>query len=88
MKKPKPQPTAPKEVSAEVLKKREQQKQKNAEKQAERKKKEAERKLREKAVPIAEEQIVEVDETRDPASLVFIGHVDAGKSTTSGNLMI
>jgi peptide chain release factor subunit 3 len=33
------------------------------------------------------EPIVEVDETRQPASLVFIGHVDAGKSTISGNLM-
>jgi peptide chain release factor subunit 3 len=31
--------------------------------------------------------IVEVDETRQPASLVFIGHVDAGKSTICGNLM-
>jgi peptide chain release factor subunit 3 len=30
---------------------------------------------------------VEVDETRQPASLVFIGHVDAGKSTIAGNLM-
>lgn len=34
-----------------------------------------------------EEQVVEVDETRDPASLVFIGHVDVGKSTICGNLM-
>ena len=33
------------------------------------------------------EPIVEVDESRQPASLVFIGHVDAGKSTISGNLM-
>jgi peptide chain release factor subunit 3 len=33
------------------------------------------------------EDLVEVDETRQPASLVFIGHVDAGKSTISGNLM-
>ena len=36
---------------------------------------------------VVDEQIVEVDETRQPASLVFIGHVDAGKSTISGNLM-
>lgn len=36
---------------------------------------------------IQEDQVVEVDETRQPASLVFIGHVDAGKSTISGNLM-
>ena len=34
------------------------------------------------------EQMVEVDETRQPCSLVFIGHVDAGKSTISGNLML
>jgi peptide chain release factor subunit 3 len=34
-----------------------------------------------------QEEIIEVDETRQPASLVFIGHVDAGKSTISGNLM-
>ena len=33
------------------------------------------------------EEIVEVDETRQPVSLVFIGHVDAGKSTISGNIM-
>jgi peptide chain release factor subunit 3 len=31
--------------------------------------------------------LVEVDTTRDPASLVFIGHVDAGKSTICGNIM-
>lgn len=34
-----------------------------------------------------EEQVVEVDETRQPSSLVFIGHVDVGKSTICGNLM-
>jgi len=34
------------------------------------------------------EQMIEVDETRQPCSLVFIGHVDAGKSTISGNLML
>ena len=33
------------------------------------------------------EDLVEVDETRSPASLVFIGHVDAGKSTIGGQLM-
>ena len=30
---------------------------------------------------------IEVDTTRDPISMVFIGHVDAGKSTICGNLM-
>lgn len=34
-----------------------------------------------------DEELVEVDETRDPATMVFIGHVDSGKSTISGNLM-
>lgn len=34
-----------------------------------------------------EEAMTEVDETRQPSSLVFIGHVDAGKSTICGNLM-
>lgn len=29
----------------------------------------------------------EVDTTREPCSIVFIGHVDHGKSTISGNLM-
>jgi len=32
-------------------------------------------------------ELVEVDETRKPCSLIFIGHVDAGKSTICGNLM-
>ena len=40
-----------------------------------------------KETVVAEETIVEVDETRDPATIVLIGHVDAGKSTISGNLM-
>ena len=31
--------------------------------------------------------VVEVDESREPSSLVFIGHVDSGKSTICGNLM-
>lgn len=31
---------------------------------------------------------MEVDTTRQPCSMVFIGHVDAGKSTISGSLMI
>lgn len=43
--------------------------------------------VRDKEVIVEEENIVEVDETRQPASLVFIGHVDAGKSTISGQLM-
>jgi peptide chain release factor subunit 3 len=34
------------------------------------------------------EPMVEYDETRHPASMVFIGHVDAGKSTISGQIML
>lgn len=34
-----------------------------------------------------DENIVAVDETRQPASFVFIGHVDAGKSTICGNII-
>lgn len=34
-----------------------------------------------------DEELIEVDETREPSSLVFIGHVDVGKSTICGNLM-
>jgi GTPase len=46
------------------------------------------KKIKEKKVAqIIDEQLVEVDETRQPASLVLIGHVDSGKSTISGNLM-
>ena len=33
------------------------------------------------------DDLVEVDMTREPCSMVFIGHVDAGKSTICGNLM-
>jgi len=31
--------------------------------------------------------LTEIDTKREPASLVFIGHVDAGKSTISGQIM-
>ena len=31
---------------------------------------------------------IEVDATREPVSIVFIGHVDHGKSTICGNLML
>jgi peptide chain release factor subunit 3 len=40
-----------------------------------------------KDVVVVQEDLVEVDETRQPVSMVFIGHVDAGKSTISGSLM-
>lgn len=33
------------------------------------------------------EGLVEIDKVREPCSMVFIGHVDAGKSTICGNLM-
>lgn len=38
-------------------------------------------------VKVDEEKIQKVDESRQPCSLVFIGHVDAGKSTISGQIM-
>lgn len=44
-------------------------------------------KIKKVSTQVADEQLVEVDETREPASMVFIGHVDSGKSTISGNLM-
>lgn len=46
-------------------------------------------KARDKVIEVDDdaEEITEVDETRAPASLIFIGHVDAGKSTICGNLM-
>jgi len=39
------------------------------------------------AVNMNPDDAIEVDTTRDPISMVFIGHVDAGKSTICGNLM-
>jgi len=65
-------------------------------KEEEKKKKEEEKKMRrdvgkDKDLQTLEienaSEMAEVDETRQPCSLVFIGHVDAGKSTISGNLM-
>jgi peptide chain release factor subunit 3 len=44
-------------------------------------------KIKDIEVAVEDDNIVEVDETRQPASLVFIGHVDAGKSTICGQLM-
>lgn len=35
-----------------------------------------------------EGKMVDVDETREPASIVFIGHVDHGKSTICGNILL
>ena len=43
---------------------------------------------KDKEVIVEDEEIVEVDESRAPVSIVFIGHVDAGKSTICGNLML
>ena len=34
------------------------------------------------------EKFVEVDEKRIPINIVFIGHVDAGKSTCCGNILL
>ena len=35
----------------------------------------------------ASENVVAVDTERQPCSIVFIGHVDAGKSTISGQMI-
>lgn len=42
---------------------------------------------KDKDVNLNQEGLVEVDPVREPCSMVFIGHVDAGKSTICGNLM-
>ena len=42
---------------------------------------------KDKDVDLNQEGLVEVDKVREPISMVFIGHVDAGKSTICGNLM-
>ena len=39
-------------------------------------------------VKVDDETIIKVDENKQPCSLVFIGHVDAGKSTISGQIML
>ena len=39
-------------------------------------------------VTVNEDEVVEVNEKKQPCSMVFIGHVDAGKSTISGSIMI
>ena len=43
--------------------------------------------FKDKKVDLNPPDLAEIDTVRDPASLVFIGHVDAGKSTICGNLM-
>jgi hypothetical protein len=43
--------------------------------------------FKDREVNMNPEGLVEVDKTREPISMVFIGHVDAGKSTICGNLM-
>ena len=45
------------------------------------------KKFKDKVVNMNPDGCVEVDTTREPASMVFIGHVDAGKSTICGNLL-
>lgn len=35
-----------------------------------------------------EGKMIEVDESKEPCSIVFIGHVDAGKSTIAGNILL
>lgn len=43
--------------------------------------------FKDKQLNINPEDFEEVDPVREPCSMVFIGHVDAGKSTICGNLM-
>lgn len=43
--------------------------------------------FKDKDINMNPEGCAEVDTTREPCSMVFIGHVDAGKSTICGNLM-
>ena len=43
--------------------------------------------FKDKDVNLNPDGLVEVDPKREPISMVFIGHVDAGKSTICGNLM-
>lgn len=42
-----------------------------------------------RAQPVSEEvKLIEPDSTRSPVNIVFIGHVDAGKSTTCGQILL
>ena len=43
--------------------------------------------FKDKDVNMNPPDVEEVDQTREPISMVFIGHVDAGKSTICGNMM-
>ena len=40
-----------------------------------------------KGKKVDESDLTEVDRSKEPCSIVFIGHVDVGKSTICGNLM-
>ena len=44
--------------------------------------------IKDVVVKVDDEAIIKVDESKQPCSLVFIGHVDAGKSTISGQIML
>ena len=67
------------------------QKKANRKKEIESEAEKAEKKIikafKDKEVDMDPPGIKEVDLTREPCSIVFIGHVDAGKSTICGNLM-
>lgn len=82
----KPSVQTGKEISFEVLQKRDKLQKKSAENQAKKDLKKQVQKIK-PGPTVVNEQLVDVDETREPASMVFIGHVDSGKSTISGNLM-
>ena len=84
------------EEDEEEKKRKEEKKEQKKKKQEEKRKRQEEKKKKDeeqKQTQIEEEKakakdLVEVDETRDPMSIVFIGHVDSGKSTISGNIML
>lgn len=86
IKKPKAPPAMPKVIPEDPEKKK-QREQKAQEAAALKLQKEAAKASKKATSTTINETIVEVDETKAPVSLVFIGHVDAGKSTISGNIM-
>lgn len=74
-------------MTEEDIKKREVKRLEEAKKQAEKKLKDEQKKMNKQKVQTVDEEVFEVDETRQPASMVLIGHVDSGKSTISGQIM-
>jgi peptide chain release factor subunit 3 len=73
----------------ENIKKKEEPKQKKVEKIVEIIEKEDLTKVQHELVKDSKRgEMIEVDQSRQPCSIVFIGHVDHGKSTIAGNILI